>query len=70
MDTPEKLPILRRFRITQSRKPDIFTTGGKHCFIDDVIRASSRLLLLHRIDVDEYAMKCESFSHITPMAEK
>ena len=40
MDTPRKFPKLRRIRITESRKPDIFTTGGKHYFINGVIRVS------------------------------
>jgi hypothetical protein len=35
-----------------------------------VIRVSSHLLLLRRIDVGEYGIKCESFSHITPMTEE
>jgi hypothetical protein len=41
MSTPEKRFKLRRVRITESRKPDIFTTAGKHYFINGVIRVSS-----------------------------
>jgi hypothetical protein len=43
-----KLTKLRRVRITESRKPDVFTTAGKHYFINGVIRVSSSLTLGRR----------------------
>ena len=41
MDTPKNVTKLRKLRITKSRKPDIFTTAGKHYFINGVIRVIS-----------------------------
>jgi len=40
ISTPANMTDLRRMRITESVKPDIFTTGGKHYFINGVIRVS------------------------------
>lgn len=66
-----ELTKLRRVRITKSRKPDIFTTAGKHYFINGVITVSfSYIEPMSSIRADECITKVETFAHITLMTEE